>query len=63
LSNKGPRLSPLGNAVRKLSLAEATALGIGIIIGASIFSLVGVGAKIAGSDLLNSSSLQRTRLQ
>lgn len=36
---------------KKLSLVEATALGVGIIIGASIFSLVGVGVKIAGSDL------------
>ncbi len=36
---------------KKLSLIEATALGVGIIIGASIFSLVGVGVKIAGSDL------------
>ncbi len=36
---------------KKLSLIEATALGVGIIIGASIFSLVGVGAEIAGSNL------------
>ncbi len=37
--------------MKKLSLLEATALGVGIIIGASIFSLVGVGVKIAGSNL------------
>ncbi len=36
---------------KKLNLIEATALGVGIIIGASIFSLVGVGVKIAGSNL------------
>ncbi len=36
---------------KKLSLIEATALGVGIIIGASIFSLVGVGAEIARSNL------------
>lgn len=35
----------------KLSLWEATAIAVGIIIGASIFSLIGVGAEIAGRDL------------
>ena len=35
----------------KLSLWEATALAVGIIIGSSIFSLVGVGARIAGKNL------------
>ncbi len=35
----------------KLSLWEATALAVGIIIGASIFSLIGVGAALAGRDL------------
>ncbi|MEB3825182.1 MAG: APC family permease [Desulfurococcales archaeon] len=34
-----------------MSLADATALSVGIIIGSSIFSLVGVGAQIAGRDL------------
>ena len=35
----------------KLSLWEATAIAVGIIIGASIFSLIGVGAEIAGRNL------------
>jgi amino acid transporter len=35
----------------KLTLWEATALAVGIIIGSSIFSLIGVGAGIAGSNL------------
>ncbi len=35
----------------KLSLWEATAIAVGIIIGASIFSLIGVGAEMAGRDL------------
>ncbi len=36
---------------RKLSLWEATSIAVGIIIGASIFSILGVGAQIAGKDL------------
>jgi len=35
----------------KLSLWEATAIAVGIIIGASIFSILGVGAEIAGRNL------------
>jgi len=41
----------LRRAGGKLSLWEATAIAVGIIIGASIFSLIGVGAEIAGRDL------------
>jgi len=37
--------------MRELGLAEAVALGVGIIIGASIFSLAGVGVKLAGPNL------------
>ncbi len=36
---------------RKLSLWEATSIAVGIIIGASIFSILGVGAEIAGRNL------------
>ena len=36
---------------KKLTLWEATALAVGIIIGSSIFSLIGVGAGIAGRNL------------
>ena len=36
---------------RKLSLWEATSIAVGIIIGASIFSILGVGAQVAGQDL------------
>jgi len=36
---------------KKLSLWEATSIAVGIIIGASIFSILGVGAEIAGRDL------------
>ncbi|MEB3798790.1 MAG: APC family permease [Desulfurococcales archaeon] len=35
----------------KMGLIEATSMAVGIIIGSSIFSLVGVGAKLAGRDL------------
>ncbi|ALU11694.1 hypothetical protein EYM_03815 [Ignicoccus islandicus DSM 13165] len=35
----------------KLSLIDAVALGVGIIIGASIFSLIGVDIQIAGRNL------------
>ncbi|WP_338248640.1 APC family permease [Pyrodictium abyssi] len=35
----------------KLSLWEATAIAVGVIIGASIFSILGVGAEIAGRNL------------
>jgi amino acid transporter len=35
----------------KMGLLEATSMAVGIIIGSSIFSLVGVGAKLAGRDL------------
>ncbi|MCE4600427.1 MAG: APC family permease [Desulfurococcales archaeon] len=35
----------------KMGLVEATAMAVGIIIGSSIFSLIGVGARIAGRDL------------
>jgi amino acid transporter len=35
----------------KLSLWEATAIAVGVIIGASVFSLIGVGAEMAGRDL------------
>ncbi len=35
----------------RMGLWEAVALGVGIIIGASIFSMLGVGASIAGSNL------------
>ena len=41
----------LGGSRGKLSLWEAVAIAVGIIIGASIFSLIGVGAKLAGRDL------------
>ncbi len=40
-----------GTREKKLGLLEATALAVGIIIGSSIFSLIGVGAEIAGRDL------------
>ncbi|UXD21124.1 hypothetical protein IPA_00370 [Ignicoccus pacificus DSM 13166] len=36
---------------KKLGLIQLTALGVGIIIGASIFSLIGVGAQIAKHNL------------
>ncbi len=36
---------------KKLSLWEATSIAVGIIIGASIFSILGVGAEIAGRNL------------
>lgn len=36
---------------KKLSLFEAVALGVGTMIGASIFSIFGLGAEIAGSNL------------
>ncbi len=36
---------------RKLSVWEATSIAVGIIIGASIFSILGVGAEIAGKNL------------
>jgi len=36
---------------RKLSLAEAVALAVGTMIGASIFSLFGLGVKLAGVNL------------
>ncbi|NOZ89518.1 MAG: hypothetical protein GXO15_06305 [Crenarchaeota archaeon] len=36
---------------RRMGLWEAVALGVGIIIGASIFSVLGVGASIAGPNL------------
>ncbi len=41
----------MGRGGGKLSLWEATAIAVGIIIGASIFSLIGVGAEIAGRNL------------
>lgn len=41
----------MGAGGGKLSLWEAVAIAVGIIIGASIFSLIGVGAKLAGRDL------------
>ena len=41
----------MGRGGGKLSLWEATAIAVGIIIGSSIFSLIGVGAEIAGRDL------------
>ncbi|WP_338052274.1 APC family permease [Pyrodictium occultum] len=44
----GDGLRPGGG---KLSLWEATAIAVGMIIGASIFALVGVGAEVAGRDL------------
>ncbi len=36
---------------KKLSLWEATSIAVGIIVGASIFSILGVGAEVAGRDL------------
>jgi amino acid transporter len=36
---------------RKISLAEAVAMAVGTMIGASIFSIFGVGAGIAGRNL------------
>lgn len=36
---------------RKLSLWEAVSIAVGTMIGAGIFSILGVGAKIAGSNL------------
>ncbi len=36
---------------RKLSLWEATSIAVGIIIGAIIFSILGIGAQVAGRDL------------
>ncbi len=36
---------------KKLSLIEVTSMAIGTMIGASIFSIFGLGAKIAGNDL------------
>ncbi|AIJ05677.1 amino acid permease-associated region [Methanocaldococcus bathoardescens] len=36
---------------KKLSLWEAVSMAIGVMIGASIFSIFGVGAKIAGKNL------------
>jgi amino acid transporter len=36
---------------KKLSLTEVTSMAVGTMIGASIFSIFGLGAKIAGSDL------------
>lgn len=35
----------------KMGLIEATSMAVGIIIGSSIFSLIGVGAKLAGKNL------------
>ena len=36
---------------KKLSLAEVISMAVGTMIGASIFSIFGLGAKIAGTDL------------
>jgi amino acid transporter len=36
---------------KKLSLIEVTSMAVGTMIGASIFSIFGLGAKIAGNDL------------
>ena len=36
---------------KKMSLSEAVAMAVGTMIGASIFSIFGVGAKIAGNNL------------
>ena len=36
---------------KKLSLWEAVSMAVGVMIGASIFSIFGVGAKIAGKNL------------
>ena len=36
---------------KKMGLVEATSMAIGIIIGSSVFSLIGVGARLAGRDL------------
>lgn len=36
---------------KKIGLWEAVAIAVGTMIGASIFSIFGIGAKIAGSDL------------
>ena len=36
---------------RKLNLWEATSIAVGVIIGAGIFSILGVGAQIAGRNL------------
>ncbi len=36
---------------KKLSLIEVTSMAVGTMIGASIFSIFGLGVKIAGSDL------------
>ena len=36
---------------KKLSLCEAVSMAVGVMIGASIFSIFGVGAKIAGKNL------------
>jgi len=38
-------------APRKIGLTEATALAVGTMVGASIFSIFGLGAKIAGHNL------------
>ena len=37
--------------MKKLSLIEVIAMAVGIMIGASIFSIFGIGAQIAGRDL------------
>ena len=36
---------------KKLSLLEVTSMAVGTMIGASIFSIFGLGAKVAGTDL------------
>ncbi len=36
---------------KKLSLVEVISMAVGTMIGASIFSIFGLGVKIAGTDL------------
>jgi amino acid transporter len=39
------------NEIKKIGLSEAVAIAVGTMIGASIFSIFGVGAEIAGKNL------------